>query len=231
MAVIFPTNFHPSIGMIQIDANLSEDHSWSNDVPQHNVESGYSVSDAIISRPMVLKLECIVSASPIQKMKIQGAERVQMTYSKIRQLAEGKKLVNVVTGISGYYNMVIVDLSIPRKGDDGAVLIFNITLQHVVVATSSSDYTANASAQDSVLNGFNGKVWEAPTPSNFNVSKTPASIANRENGWKGGSGNTAYIMNATDAKNEAYAKKVQAQNRYPNEAGTDHINESKERFK
>lgn len=132
----------PSIGSIQIDATISEDHNYSNDVTDHPIENGASISDTIIQKPFSLSMECIVSASPLSdKVTDSTPQRVDRTYAALARLAQSKSLVTVVTAVRTYTNMAISTLSVPRSKDDGNSLRFNVTFKQIKIVSAQIDIT------------------------------------------------------------------------------------------
>ena len=53
-----------SIAGIEGDALISEDISYSADIPEYPVENGYNVSDTIILKPIQLSITLYISDSP-----------------------------------------------------------------------------------------------------------------------------------------------------------------------
>jgi len=147
----------PKIGMLEVDAHLSEDHNWTNSVPNHPVETGYSVNDAIIRNPMTLTLESMVSIAPIypDRASDKSLKRADNAYTKLVQLATKSTLLSVITGVKTYRNMAITDLSIPRSSDDGLSLKFTISLQEIRIARSESKVNPNADSSKTLDVGAN----------------------------------------------------------------------------
>lgn len=130
----------PKIGLLEVDAHISEDHQWNNLIPSHPVESGYSVNDAIIRNPMTLTLESMISVAPIYPDVVsdKSLRRADNAYNKLARLATSSTLLSVVTGVKTYRNMAISSLSIPRSSSDGLSLKFNISFQEIRIGKSVS---------------------------------------------------------------------------------------------
>jgi len=128
----------PRIGAIQVDSNITEDFSFTNEVPQHPVESGFYISDAIIHKPMTISIEAIVSNSPIYDNGLvdTSTRRPDNAYNAIERLARGSELISVVTSVKTYSNMAITDVSVPRSADNGRSLKFTIKLQQVILQSA-----------------------------------------------------------------------------------------------
>lgn len=130
----------PKIGLLEVDAHISEDHQWSNQVPVHPVESGLSVNDAIIRNPMTLTLDSTVSVAPIYPDRVsdKSLNRADNAYNRLVRLVTQATVVSVITGVKRYRNMAITELSIPRSSEDGLSLNFTISLQEIRIAKSVS---------------------------------------------------------------------------------------------
>ena len=133
----------PQIGALQLDANITENHSAKNMIPRFPTESGFSVSDAIIREPDTVSLQCIISATALPMYyggtatKDTSLNRADNAYSAVKRMQTGARLVNVITGLRTYRNMAISSLSIPRDKGTGMSFIFNIDLIEVRIASTS----------------------------------------------------------------------------------------------
>ena len=160
MAISYIMTNLPTIGGIQVDSNLSENVQFSNQIPQHPIESGYSVSDAIIREPVEVTLECIVAKDSLyDQTKVQdtSAYRPDNAYAKLERLVRSATLITVVTSIRIFRNMGILALSVPKSSQDGLNLKFTISLREVMVVKSKM-----------IIDEFSS---EAPTLGNTDANK------------------------------------------------------------
>jgi len=142
------------IGSIQLDANLSEEHQYENQVTEFPVEEGADITDHIKLNPERLNIEGFITNSPIEvvyenvnevierkpgKVEVKKTESIG-NYSRIETAHEallaisGRKIagkettpqiVDLVTGLRVFTDMVITSLTIPRSADIGQALKFN----------------------------------------------------------------------------------------------------------
>ena len=140
------------IGDLVIDATHSEAINYSNEITDHPIGSGASVSDHIYAKPTMLKLEGSIidsaidiigtsqsildlfSGNPITNIsnKIQGISTKERTaYEVLKALNINKQPVTVVTGLDTFENMAIESLAFPRDEDTNARLLFQITLKQI----------------------------------------------------------------------------------------------------
>jgi hypothetical protein len=91
--------------LIQLDAGLSERHSYRNRVTKYPVEKGLDITDHVKQEPESFVLEGIVSNSPIAQIPFlsdynaivnQGKDRVMSAYEALLLIA-GRKMVKVPT--------------------------------------------------------------------------------------------------------------------------------------
>lgn len=158
-----PTN----IGAIEFDALISETVSYSAEVPQYPVESGYSVSDDIITSPLTISATLLVSDLPVTwKARFANqANRVITVREQLKQLyIKGEPVV--YRSSSGIYkNMAIDSLSYPMESGSKAVEIsvslvqVRVTQAEVVDIASSycrSGATGEYVGSASVTNATSG---------------------------------------------------------------------------
>lgn len=147
------------LGTLEFDATLTEQHSAQAEVTQFPVETGASISDHVVVRPARLRLEGLVSNTPIQDVfpgQAPDAEdrrgsvakgrtsewsgRAGAAYTQLVVLHELGTPVRVSTQLRDYDSMVIQTLEVPRDAETGDVLRFMMELQQVnTVATRTID--------------------------------------------------------------------------------------------
>lgn len=140
------------IGDLVIDATHSESINYSNEITDHPIGSGASISDHIYAKPTVLKLEGSIIDSSIDIIgtsqnvidlfngnlftnvanKIQGLSTKERTaYEVLKALNANKQPVTVVTALDSFENMAIETLTFPRDQETNARLLFQIMLKQV----------------------------------------------------------------------------------------------------
>lgn len=156
-----------SIGTIEFDALISETVSYSAEVPQYPVESGYSVSDDIITSPLTISATLLVSDLPVT-WKARFANQVNRVITVREQLKQlyikGEPVV--YRSSSGIYkNMAIESLSYPMESGSKAIEIsvslvqVRVTQAEVVDVASSycrSGTTGEYVGSASVTNATSG---------------------------------------------------------------------------
>lgn len=74
-----------SINGIEFDALISENKTYSSEVPDYAVESGYSVSDNISIRPMELEITGHLTNTPVTWAS-HGTGRVEAVVAQLENL-------------------------------------------------------------------------------------------------------------------------------------------------
>jgi hypothetical protein len=134
------------IGTLTLDASISESHESTNDVTTHPIESGALITDHVIKKPQTIRIEGIVSNTPIgfglkQLTAFAGktlpfpreAGPAQEAYETLMRLRESKTPITVVTALQEYDDMVIESLTFPRDAGSGDALRFTANLVQVQV--------------------------------------------------------------------------------------------------
>jgi hypothetical protein len=142
---------------IEFDAMISESHRYSNRVTENPVESGGVVTDHIINDPITLRIEALVSDTPLGVKGFQAAgQRIAAAaggalggsaaetrpgpaadaFGKLIRLWKERGRVTVVTGLQVYRDMAIESIDIPRDANTGRVLRFQMSLKQIRLAST-----------------------------------------------------------------------------------------------
>lgn len=122
------------IGAIFLDATISEDHEYSSRVTNFPVEEGRIISDNIILEPEILQVSGIVSDSPLSIFA--PFNRSITAFNQLVRIHQNREIIQVVTGIKIYDNMVLTNLQVPRDIRTGQSLTFNMTFQKIFTDSS-----------------------------------------------------------------------------------------------
>lgn len=122
---------------IEADALISEDRTYSADIPEYPVEKGFNVSDTIILKPIELGLTLYISDSPATWRGRSGHKpkggRTKKICDKFEKLYFKRKLVKVVTRDKIYTNMGITSISIAHSSEIGYARQISLSLKKVYV--------------------------------------------------------------------------------------------------
>lgn len=149
MGIVVYRKTKPRIGgplppLVLFDAGLSEEHSIENEITDEPVEDGYR-TDGVITRPRVVRITGIVSSGhPLPRLGRSGDPITGITrgsnklhiraWRQLVQLFELRELVDIVTPIEAYENMVGQSARAPRAKTDGTSFRFSLVFRSVEVA-------------------------------------------------------------------------------------------------
>jgi hypothetical protein len=146
-----------SLLLLELDAAITEEHSYTNNVSTHPIEDGSDIADHIRLSPEQITIEGFVTNSPIKNLiqlrsdPNQGAgDIVQNTYGVLLSIAgrSGKApaLIDIFTTMKIFTDMVMTKLTIPRDAALGEALKFTaefINLQKVTLEQATIFYTSD----------------------------------------------------------------------------------------
>lgn len=128
-----------TVGSIELDVTLVEEHSYSSRVTNYPVEisnTGKSniISDHIINEPERVILQGIVSDTPIGLLTF--SNRSVDAFNRLIAIHQNREVVTLVTGIKVYTDMALISLDVPRDIKTGQSLRFNLEFQKIVFDNS-----------------------------------------------------------------------------------------------
>lgn len=149
-----------TIGDFELEVTIREQHSYVNEVTDYPVEDGMNVTDFVRQRPERISIEGLVSRSPLPTRVglvdfITGAgyNRTQNALETILDIAGYKlpkqvgqtiivqkvgapKIVDIVSLLRIYTNMVCTSLTIPFTQNNGEALRFTMEFKHIATVQS-----------------------------------------------------------------------------------------------
>lgn len=108
-----------TIAGIEFDALISEEHGYEATVPEYAVESGFSVSDAIIHGAETLNMVLYVTDTPVTWRSHSGRGRVEQVTKRLEELYYAAEPVTIVTSDATYTSMAIENLTISKSAEVG----------------------------------------------------------------------------------------------------------------
>lgn len=129
-----------SINGIEFDALIEETQTLEATVPQYSVESGFSVSDAIILNPEKLEMTLYVTNTPVTWYNRHGASpsRVNSIVKQLEELYYTASPVTIVTSDRTYTNMAIESLSITKTFETGYAREIPISFQKIRITSATT---------------------------------------------------------------------------------------------
>lgn len=136
-----------SVGAVELDLILSENHSKEAEVTENPLQDGRAVSDGIYLRLREGTLTGLVSNHSLkhtEQLSEQTSEaimdladakplknRAAETWEELKATMDRRELVTIVTALEVYENVAITRISAPRDGDSGDAQEFEISFKQV----------------------------------------------------------------------------------------------------
>lgn len=146
-------NTKTTIDTLVLDASLSEKHGAEVEVTEHPVEEGADISDHRRVKPRQITIEGIVSNTPVPDASAPAVPvtafgvtwlsrstgdgtRASDALDKLEKLVESDVLIDIVTSLTAYENMTLVNVDIPRDASSGQALKFTATFREIRFASN-----------------------------------------------------------------------------------------------
>lgn len=148
--------FNAIIDSLVLDASIKEEHVSEVEVTDHAVEQGSAITDHARPKPRELTIEGVVSNTPLSNLQVSRAttfEGVAFTSNTSANAVRGMpgnaetayttllglrgKIVDVVTALETYTNMLMLSLKVPRDKDTGDVLKFEAKFKQVTIVKNA----------------------------------------------------------------------------------------------
>lgn len=129
-----------SINGLEFDALISESRTLEATVPEYSVESGFSVSDAIILSPEKLSMTLYVTNTPVTWHGRHGGDtsRVDSVVKQLEELYYNAEPVTIVTSDATYASMAIESLTISKSLETGYSREIPISFKKVRITTAKT---------------------------------------------------------------------------------------------
>lgn len=138
--------------VLELDATISEESTFNNEITRYPVENGSVISDNINDLPIRFELQGFITNSPLNIINIFESQietirslpqtfrgefpntRSQNAYNILTRLRKNKELFDITTGYEKFTNMFFETLSFPRDRQTGDALYFTATLINIETA-------------------------------------------------------------------------------------------------
>lgn len=127
-----------AIGLVEIDGFITEEHELSNELPVHPIETGFSVTDAILRNPTRLVVEGVVSVHSLDPTTVDNTpQRADNAYAQLKAMMSRGDVVTVVSSLEVYENMGIQSITPKRSKNVGEALRFTAVFQEIRKAATA----------------------------------------------------------------------------------------------
>lgn len=129
-----------SINGIEFDALIDESRTLEATVPEYSVESGFSVSDAIILSPEKLDMTLFVTNTPVTWYNRHGGSqnRVDSVVKQLEELYYAGEPVTIVTSDATYSNMAIESITFSKSTEVGYAREIPISFKKIRVTSAKT---------------------------------------------------------------------------------------------
>lgn len=121
----------------EIDAALSEEHTFDSEVTEHPVEKGADISDHVRARPIEVTIDGVVSDTPIGSLA-QRRTGVPSSdaFARLMQIRDAREPITIQTSLKTFENMILQSLSAPRDSSTGDAFRFRASFIQVQLVTN-----------------------------------------------------------------------------------------------
>lgn len=173
-----------SIGSLEIDAVISEQHSFENEISEHPVHRGADIADHKRRKLRTVTMTGIVSNYPIQfqitaaanAVTGQNKKRAETAWETLQKMAGGEELIDVFTSLGPpYENMVIQSVTCTRDVTSQHHIEFTAVMREfILVSSETSEIPAQRTERGPETNSGTKAGKNEPLRSNAaNISNTP----------------------------------------------------------
>lgn len=121
-----------TLDSLSFDAAPQDTHSADADATEHPVESGGAVVDHVVQKPEVLKVEGLVSDTPIGGEVEEG--RAALAWATLSRLKDTATLLSIDTPKRQYDRMILKSLDVVNDARTGDAIRFQATFRQIRTA-------------------------------------------------------------------------------------------------
>ena len=191
-----------TIGSVQLDSVLLEEHEGFVSITKNPVESGADITDHAIVQPDILSIKGLVTDSPLGLAALgqiidsitnlfgtstsSNLTRSQQAYRALEVLKNNAEPIDVTTRLKTYSNMMITSLSTSQDKDTSQIVILDITLEEIIITESSTTDIGESDLFPSVNKTGSTTVDRGRQEVKKLSDSTSSSILNTIGDWLGG---------------------------------------------
>jgi hypothetical protein len=134
VGIVYSTGVPTTIGILQLDALLTEGTELKAKATEYAVEEGSPITDHVRLESERLKLSGWITPNDVMNMTADGRPKLIEAKATLRKMMADRQLITVVTGMDTYTDMVIESASIGRD-NEGDKLTVDMDLVKIRKAT------------------------------------------------------------------------------------------------
>lgn len=124
-----------AIGVLELDALLTESTSLRSQITEYPVEDGSVISDHITHDAETLSIEGVITSAGTLFNISKGKTKLVSAKETLRQLHVSRSLITVTTGIDMYEDFAIENCEISRSAEGGEKFDVSMTLKKIKKVT------------------------------------------------------------------------------------------------
>jgi len=124
--------------LVLIDVVVTEQHASDVTITDHPVEKGVDITDHFQPKPRALRLDCVVTDTPLDAGSVATPGRSRDAYAAVERLQAEGKLITVTTLLRQYENLLVEHLGAPIDASTGDGLKFSLTLREIRTVESKT---------------------------------------------------------------------------------------------
>jgi len=144
--------------LLEIDVSVQEEHSLQTEIVSHEIESGSEITDHARNLPQVLTINGLITDTPsgLGALSVVGGlinefASVPLSvraFQKFEEIRNAKTILDVVTALKIYRNMMIASVRFPKDAIVGKSLQFSLFLKEVRFVSSATAGASSGTAID-----------------------------------------------------------------------------------
>jgi len=150
------------IDTIEIDGIFSEEHIYKNEITTYPVENGNVITDNVTTTPMFLSMQCSFNLYPLYNNGVLGGNVSSEVENKLTKLfdisgytysngnvskTKKPKVINVVTGLKSYENMIISEIIFNDNKDTQGSVSFSIRFMQIKIVNEKFETVNTATTE------------------------------------------------------------------------------------
>ena len=117
VGMTYSTGVASTIGVLQLDALLSEGTDLAAQVTEYPVEDGSPISDHVVVESERLKVSGMITPSDVMQMTAEGRPKLMEAKATLRKILNDRAPVTISTGMDTYVDMVMEKCQISRTNE------------------------------------------------------------------------------------------------------------------
>lgn len=191
-----------TIGGIQLDTIVTEEHLSPMTVTRNPVEAGSDITDHVIIQPTKLIIQGAVTDTPLGEAALgqiidsitglfgtstsTNITRSQQAYEAFLVLKNNREPLEIDTRLKTYSNMVVSDISVPQDKDTSRMALMTITFEEIITTESATIDLLESDVADSVRKSITATVNKGRQQAQDVSSTASSSVLKTVSGWLGG---------------------------------------------